>query len=93
MTVGVLRVRLILREAYTLKDKRSIVKGIKERVQARFHVAIAEVGDMSARQRAELGVAAVSNDRRHVEGILEQVLRHIIRTPGAEVASRETEFF
>jgi uncharacterized protein YlxP (DUF503 family) len=91
--VGTLRVRLILREAHTLKDKRSVVKGLKDRIHARFNVSIAEIGDLDARQRAEVGVACVSNDRRHAAGLLDEVRRHIASAPGAELASHEAEYF
>jgi len=93
VTVGVLRVRLILREALSLKDKRSIVKGIKDRVHSRFNVGIAEVGDPDARQRAELAAVAVANGRARVEGVLHQVLRHIQAAPGAEMASHEFDYY
>ena len=92
MTVGVLRLRLILREAVSLKDKRCVVQGIKGRVRARFNVSIAEVGFQDARQRAELGVVCVSNDRRHAEGLLQKALGHIRRAPGAELASHDIEY-
>ena len=93
MIVGVLRVRIILREAFSLKEKRSVVKGIKDRVQQRFNVSIAEIDAQDARQRAELGVATVGNDKRHLEGLLNQVLRHVRGAPGVEVASHEVEYF
>ncbi|HRU06365.1 MAG TPA: DUF503 domain-containing protein [Candidatus Brocadiia bacterium] len=93
MIVGVLRVRLILREAVSLKDKRQVVKGIKDRVRNRFNVSIAEIGAQDARQRAELGLAAVSTERRHAEGLLQDALSHIRCAPGAELASHDIEFF
>ena len=93
MIVGVMRVRLILREAHSLKDKRSVVKGLRDRVRNRHNVSIAEVGDLGARQRAEIGVTAVSNDRRRVEEVLGQVLRHVRCAPGVEMASHEIEYF
>jgi len=93
MIVGVMRVRLVLREARSLKDKRSVVQGLKDRLRSRFNVSVAEVGLQDARQRAELGLAAVSNERRHVEGLLEQALRHIRGATGAELAEHDIEFF
>jgi len=91
--VGVLRVRIILREARTLKDRRHVVKGIKDRLRARFNVSVAEVGHLDARQRAEIGVVCVSTERRHAEGLLENVRRHVASAPGAELASHEVEYF
>lgn len=93
MNVGVLRARLILREARSLKDKRQVVQGVKERLRARFNVAVAETEFHEIRQRAEIAVAAVSNERRSVQRTLEQALRHIRGAPGAELAGHEMDFF
>ena len=93
MTVGVLRARLILREARSLKDKRQVVQGVKDRLRARFNVAVAETDFHEVRQRAEVSVAAVSNERRSVQRTLEQALRHVRGAPGAELAGHEIEYF
>lgn len=93
MNVGVLRARLILREARSLKDKRKVVQGVKDRLRARFNVAVAETDFHEIRQRAELAVAAVSNERRSVQRTLEGALRHIQGAPGAELAGHEIEYF
>jgi len=93
MIVGVLRVRLILREARSLKDKRRVVRGIKDRLRVRHNVSVAEVGFLDQRQRAEIAVVAVSNERRRLEGVLNDVLRHVSGAPGAELASHEIEYF
>ena len=57
MIVGTLRVRLLLREARTLKDKRQVVKSIKDRLRNHFNVSVAEVDELDNRQIAVLGVA------------------------------------
>ena len=93
MIVGVMRVRLVLREARSLKDKRSVVKGVKDRLRSRFNVSVAETGFLEARQQAEIGLAAVANERRRVEDVLTRALRHIAGAPGAELASHEIEYF
>ncbi len=93
MTVGVLRARLILREARSLKDKRQVVQGVKDRLRARFNVAVAETDFHEIRQRAELSVASVSNERRSLQRTLESALRHVQAAPGAELASHEIEYF
>lgn len=93
MIVGVMRVRLILREARSLKDKRSVVKGVKDRLRSRFNVSVAEIGRQDVRQQAELGLAAVANERRRVESVLTDALRHIAGAPGAELADHDIEYF
>ncbi len=74
MVVGVLKVTLRLEAAFSLKDKRRVVKSLVERTQNRFHVAIAEVEDNDVWERAVLGVAAVANDRAFVNSLLDKVL-------------------
>lgn len=77
MTVGSCKVELRIPDSGSLKDKRRVVKSIKDRVQARFNVGIAEVDRLDDWQRATLGVAAVSNDARLVDETLSKVVNWI----------------
>lgn len=62
-----------------LKNKRRILHSLIARVRNRYHVAIAEINSGDACQIAHLGIAAVSNDSRHSESIISNVL-HFINT-------------
>jgi uncharacterized protein YlxP (DUF503 family) len=77
MTVGSCKIELRIPGSRSLKDKRRAVKSIKDRVQARFNVGIAEVDRLDDWQRATLGVAAVSNDSRLVDETLSKVVNWI----------------
>jgi uncharacterized protein YlxP (DUF503 family) len=74
LTVGVLRLDLIVRGSRSLKDRRRHVKGLKDRLISRFKVACAEVGRLDSPQHAELGIATVSNDGRHAAEILNKIV-------------------
>lgn len=74
MTVGLLRLELSIRDAHSLKDKRRVIKSLKERLHQTFHVSVAEVEAMDVWQRAVLGVAMVSNDARHVHRCLDKIV-------------------
>ena len=74
MVVGILRVELHVPAAQSLKDKRSVVKSLQDRMRGRFNVAVAEVEMHELWQRACLGIAAVGNDRRSMNGVLEDVI-------------------
>ena len=74
MTVGVLKLDLIVRGSRSLKDKRRHVKGLKDRLVSRFRVACAEVGRLDSPQHAELGIATVSNDGRHAAEMLNKIV-------------------
>jgi uncharacterized protein YlxP (DUF503 family) len=77
MQVGLCRIRLRLAENESLKGKRQVVKSIIARVQNKFSVCIAEIGDNDAWQLASLGIACISNDGRHANEILSHVVGFI----------------
>lgn len=77
MVVGVLEFTVLIREAHSLKEKRKAIKSLKERIQHRFPVSIAEVGALDVHQRAELGVAIVSNDSGHAISVLSKVVEFV----------------
>jgi len=77
MTVGSCKIELRIPQSASLKDKRRVIKSLKDRVQARFNVGIAEVDRLDDWQRATLGVAAVSKDARMVDEILSKVVNWI----------------
>jgi uncharacterized protein YlxP (DUF503 family) len=77
MTVGIARVTLFVAGSHSLKEKRSVVRRVKDLVQQKFNASIAEVGDNDVWQRAVLGLALVGNDRRFVESQLDEVLMFI----------------
>ncbi len=85
MFVGVVRVELHLPGAGSLKEKRAVVRGLKERIRTRVHAAVAEVDHQDLWQRAALGVAVVSGERRQVDEMLQSVRNLVLGTPGAEL--------
>jgi uncharacterized protein YlxP (DUF503 family) len=79
MVIGILEIILYLPESHSLKDKRQVVKSLKDKVHHRFNVSIAEVNDLDLWQKARLGVCSLGNDRRQVNGRLDQVVNFIER--------------
>ena len=77
MFVGIVRIELHLPGATSLKDKRSVVRALKERIRHRVQAAVAEVGHQDLWQRAALGVAVISGERRQV-GTMLQAVRHLV---------------
>jgi uncharacterized protein YlxP (DUF503 family) len=74
MQVGLCRIRLRLPENLDLKGKRQVVKSVIARVQNKFSVCISEVDDNDVWQLATLGIACISNDKRHANEILSHVV-------------------
>ncbi len=85
MFTGIVRIELFLPSSGSLKDKRSIVRGLKDRIRQRVGASVAEVDHQDLWQRAALGVAVVSGERRQVTEMLQAVRSVADGTPGAEV--------
>ena len=85
MFVGIVRVELHLPACASLKDKRSIVRGLKDRIRERVRAAVAEVEFQDLWQRTALGVAVVSGESHQVAEMLQSV-RHLVEgTYGADL--------
>ncbi|HEX3355566.1 MAG TPA: DUF503 domain-containing protein [Tepidisphaeraceae bacterium] len=74
MTIGVLQLELSIGDAMSLKDKRRVIKSLKDRIAHAHNVSIAEVGALDAHRRSVLGVAMVANDSGYVEGALNKLV-------------------
>ena len=94
MHVGVCQIKLRLPENHSLKGKRQVIKSITTRLQNRYKVSVAEVDNQDLWQLATLGVACVSNHRRHADEILANVVKFIIQNyPDVELLGSEIETF
>ena len=82
MIVGVLSVELTIPEAQSLKDKRRVILGLKERLRRRYNVSVAEVDFQDIHQRCQLGIATVSNESRAVHSQLDRLVDTIRLTRG-----------
>ena len=91
MIVGSLRVRLLVRQSRSLKDKRQVVRSIKDRLRNRFNVSVAEVEAQDHRQLIVLGLAMVSSEAKHVHSVLEQIVASLRGHPAAELLDHEME--
>ncbi len=73
MFVGIVRIELHLPASRSLKDKRAVVRALKDRIRTRVQAAVSEVDHQDLWQRAALGVAVVSGERRQVAEMLQSV--------------------
>ncbi len=67
MHIALLRARIDIPQAMSLKDKRRVVKSIKDRVSGQMNVSVAEIGDHDIWNRAELAFVTVANDTKIVD--------------------------
>jgi uncharacterized protein YlxP (DUF503 family) len=91
MFVGVARIVLQIPGARSLKDRRRVVKGLKDRARAKLPVSIAEIGDLERHQVATLGVSVVSNDSARCSEVLSHVASLAGSAHDALVADVATE--
>ena len=74
MPVGVCRLKIYIPSSGSLKEKRKILKSIKDRVRHNFNVSIAEVEDMDKLQVSLIEIAFVSNDRKFINEVLSKTI-------------------
>ena len=77
MNVGVCKIKLRLPENLSLKGKRRVLKSITTRIRSRFNVSVAEVDDQDLWQLATIGICCVSNNKRHANEVLSNVVDFI----------------
>jgi len=93
MTVGVLQIDLHVPEALNLKDKRRVIKSLKDRLAAGHNISIAEVGELDKHQRCILAVAMVANEKNYVESGLSKIVDLIRLVPQVSLLDYQTDFF
>ena len=91
MIIGVLTLEIAIFDARTLKDKRRVVKSVKQRVRNVFNVSIAEIGFGDTPKRCRLVVAMVSGESRPLHGQLDKVVDLVRRSGGLTLLSYERE--
>ena len=91
MIVGTLKMRLMIRESRSLKEKRRVISSIKDRIRNAYNVSVAEVESQDSHQQAVLGVALVTNEKRLAQEVLARVLNLVRTYPVAQLLDYELE--
>jgi len=89
MIVSLLRFRLDLEGIASIKDKRRIVSSLKDRLQRKFRLSVAEVDLQDSLSRAEIGAAMVSNSRAFGESVLQKAIALVENEAPGRVAHVE----
>ena len=90
--ISLLTVELVIPWAQSLKDKRSVVRGLKDRLRARFNAAVAEVSFEDKWQRAVLAVCIIGNDKRKLESNMDRVRQLCEETRDLQVAEMRQQW-
>ncbi|MDB4947362.1 MAG: hypothetical protein JWM27_11 [Gemmatimonadetes bacterium] len=92
MVVGLAVWELLLPGCSSLKEKRQVVKGLKDRLHARFNVSAAETDHQDAHGRAQLAACVVSSDRKHAVQVLQSADRLVEEEGRARILDAYTTF-
>lgn len=90
--VGVLTLELRIEHAHSLKEKRHVVKGLKERLRNKFNVSVAEIEDMELHNSSVLAAAVVSPSKDFASKILEAVEREAADLVGPMLIRTDREW-
>jgi hypothetical protein len=91
VTIGLLTIDLLIPGSRSLKDKRRVVKSLKEQLRSRFNTSIAEVEPKEHWGRARLAACVVGDDSRFVNTQLNEIARFACNKAGAEVVDYHIE--
>ena len=92
MVIGVIAWELEVFGCHSLKEKRSVIKSLKDRLHDRFNISVAETGHHDLWQRAELTACLVSSDKKHAESVLSSADALIQGEPRARVIDSYRSF-
>ena len=91
MVIGVCKVFLTIDEAFSLKEKRHIVKSIIERLKSRFNAAVAEVDLNDMWKSTVIGISCISNEAGHVDSMMSNIVNFIENDGRAVLFDYSTE--
>ena len=91
MPVGLLTLEIYIADSHSLKDKRQVLRSLKDRLRARFNVAVAELDGQDTWQRAQVGIVTLSNNAAHVEQSLQAVFAEAENLLGRDLVDHNLE--
>lgn len=95
MPIAALTLEIRIEHAQSLKDRRQVVRSLKEKLAHGFNISVAELDEAVTWQLATLGVAAISGSRDYLSGLMRQVEDAAVRISndlGAQVADAWWDF-
>jgi uncharacterized protein YlxP (DUF503 family) len=93
MPIGLLTLEIHIPDASSLKDKRQVLRSLKDKLRAHYNVAVAELEHQELWQRARVGVVTISGDGKHLQESLEAIAAESERLLGRDLVSREIDYF
>lgn len=93
MTVGILRVEIYIPGVRSLKEKRKVVKSLKDKIRHHYNVSVAEVDYSDKWQRSVIAVAQIGNDNAYIGKNLDTIYRWLTESYEIQVIDKLIEFF
>jgi uncharacterized protein len=93
MPIGFLTIEIHIPDARSLKDKRQVLRSLKDRLRAHFNVAVAELEHQDLWQRSRVGVISLSSDAKHLEESMAAIAAESERLLERNLVSQEIEYF
>ena len=93
LTIGSMTMVLMIRESQSLKDKRHVLRSLKDQIRNKFNVSIAEIDSKDHRQQAVLGFSTVSDDGQFANTVLNKVVDFVRIFHNVELVRYEIEMF
>ncbi|MEE9218687.1 MAG: DUF503 domain-containing protein [Acidobacteriota bacterium] len=91
MTIGSLRLEIFLPASRSLKDKRRVVRSLKDRLRGRYNISLAEVDHQETHQRTALGIVSIANDRQQIERLFQKLQTDVERAIPGDLLEVEIE--
>jgi uncharacterized protein len=95
MPIAALTVELSIPLSRSLKDRRQVVRSMKDRLRQGFNISISELDEAITWQSATLGIAAISSSRDYLRGLMTEVEQAAVRLAadnGAEIRDAFWDF-
>ncbi|GAF76137.1 unnamed protein product [marine sediment metagenome] len=90
MLLGICTINLYFPDSHSLKDKRSIIKSIKLRIRNKFNVSVSEINSYDLWKNTTLGIACIGNEKRYLNGVLNEVIKFIEHQNKLQVINYKT---
>jgi len=85
LVIGVIDAKLVIRGSRSLKDKRSVLRSLKEKLRNEWNVSVAEVDLLNRRQSVVLGIVQVGGETKYVRSCLDKIVDAIRSFRGADL--------
>ncbi len=93
MTVGVLKITLLIPGSRSLKTKRQVIRSFKDRIKHKYNISVAETEYQDLWQKCELGITTVNSSRQIVESTMDKIINDAEMNGNVQIIDLDREVF